>query len=96
MPGQGFLYSFDAFSGQPTPTLLDPITNTYVSRILVQVQDPSTGNPVSNLGIPTSPIVVTKNNVQSIIVGTEGGKLTKTGTNVPPVPWKMQGWERVR
>jgi Neisseria PilC beta-propeller domain len=94
--GQGFLYSFDAFSGQPTPTLLDPITNTYVSRILVQVKDPNTGGAVNNLGIPTSPIVVTKNNVQSIIVGTEGGKLIKIGSNIPPVPWKMQGWERVR
>ena len=94
--GQGFIYSFDALSGQPTPTLLDPITNTYVSRVLLQVKDPNTGNPVANLGIPTSPIVVTKNNVQSIIVGTEGGKLVKLGSNVPPVPWKMQGWERIR
>jgi Neisseria PilC beta-propeller domain len=96
--GQGFIYSFDAFSGQPTPTLLDPITNTYVSRVLLQVRDPKTGNLVSNLGIPTSPIVVTKNNVQSIMVGTEvsGSNMNKFSTNVPPVPWKMQGWERVR
>jgi Tfp pilus tip-associated adhesin PilY1 len=96
--GQGFIYSFDAFSGQPTPTLLDPITNTYVSRVLLQIRDPKTGNLVSNLGIPTSPIVVTKNNTQSIIVGTEvsGSNLNKFSTNVPPVPWKMQGWERVR
>jgi hypothetical protein len=96
--GMGFIYSFDAFSGQPTPTLLDPITNTYVSRVLLQIKDPKTGNLVSNLGIPTSPIVVTKNNVQSIIVGTEvsGSNMNKFSTNVPPVPWKMQGWERVR
>jgi hypothetical protein len=95
--GQGFLYSFDAFSGQPTPTLLDPISGNYVSRVLLQVKDQN-GNLQSNLGIPTSPIVVTKNNVQSIIVGTEvsGGNLNKFSTNVPPVPWKMQGWERVR
>jgi Tfp pilus tip-associated adhesin PilY1 len=95
--GQGFLYSFDAFTGQPTPTLLDPITLTYVSRVLLQVKDQN-GNLQSNLGIPTSPIVVTKNNVQSIIVGTEtsGGNVNKFSTNVPPIPWKMQGWERVR
>jgi Tfp pilus tip-associated adhesin PilY1 len=95
--GQGFLYSFDAFTGQPTPTLLDPISLLYVSRVLLQVKDQN-GNLQSNLGIPTSPIVVTKNNVQSIIVGTEtsGGNVNKFSTNVPPVPWKMQGWERVR
>jgi hypothetical protein len=95
--GQGYLYSFDALSGQPTPTLLDPTTNNYVARVLLQVKD-ANGNLQSNLGIPTSPIVVTQNNVQSIIVGTEtsGGNVNKFSTNVPPVPWTMQGWERVR
>ena len=95
--GSGYLYSFDAYSGQPTATLLDPITNTYVSRVMLQVRGPSS-NPVSNLGIPTSPIVITKNGVQSIVVGTEvsGGNMNRFATNVPPVPFKMQGWQRTR
>ncbi len=95
--GQGYIYSFDAYSGLPTATLLDPITNTYVSRVLLQVKDQN-GNLQSNLGIPTSPIVVTQNGVQSIMVGTEvsGSNMNKFSTNVPPIPFKMQGWQRIR
>ena len=64
---------------------------------MLQVRGPSS-NPVSNLGIPTSPIVITKNGVQSIVVGTEvsGGNMNRFATNVPPVPFKMQGWQRTR
>jgi len=96
--GKGYLYSFDAFSGVPTKTILDPITNTYVSRLLLQVKDPKTGNVVSNLGIPTSPIVVTRGNKRYVMVGTEvsGSNMNKFETNVPPVPFKVQGWQRVR
>jgi hypothetical protein len=95
--GKGYIYSFDALTGVPTATLLDPITNTYVSRVLLQNKDKS-GNLVSNLGIPTSPIVVTKNNVSSIMVFTEtgGNNGLKFPTNIPPLPFKMQGWQRVR
>jgi len=96
--GKGYLYSFDAFSGTPSATILDPITNTYVSRLLLQVKDPKTGNVVSNLGIPTSPIVVTRGNTRYVMVGTEvsGSNMNKFQTNVPPLPFKVQGWQRVR
>ncbi len=95
--GKGFIYSFDAFTGQPTATLLNPITNTYVSNMVLQVRDQN-GNLQSNLGIPTSPIVVNQNGTQSIIVGNEttGGNVSSLKTNVPPIPFKMQGWQRIR
>ena len=86
--GHGFLYAWDARTGQPTAAIKDPLTGLYVSKL-----DFSQYPQLKSSGIPSGPIV-RNNKLYLAFEADPQGRVVDTGQQ--PNAIKVKGWQRVK
>jgi len=86
--GHGFLYSWDAHTGQPVAAIKDPLTGLMVSKL-----DFSNYPQLKNSGIPSAPII-RNGKIYLAFEADPKGRVVDTGAQAVNV--KVKGWQRVK
>ena len=86
--GHGFLYAWDAHTGQPVAAIKDPLTGLMVSKL-----DFSNYPQLKNSGIPSAPIV-RNGKIYLAFEADPKGRVVDTGAQAVNI--KVKGWQRVK
>ena len=87
--GSGFLYAWDARTGQPVAAIKDPITGLYVSKL-----DLSANPQLKGSGIPSAPII--RNGKLFVAVETDPAHPRQIDLGSQPIDIKVKAWQRVK
>ena len=87
--GRGFLYSFDAFTGQPVKAIIDPFTRLPTAKL-----DLGQNAQLSQSGIPSAPLV--RNGKIFVALEADPAHPRQIDLGTLQTPVKVKGWQRVK
>ncbi|MGZ6098045.1 MAG: pilus assembly protein, partial [Myxococcaceae bacterium] len=88
--GDGFLYAFDARTGQPVATIKNPLTGLMVAKVGLSAVNPQ----LKGSGIPSAPII--RNGKLYLSVETAPSHPRQVDLGSRPIDVKVKTWQRVK